>query len=154
MTNLTRVTTSRTAALILTALLGSAALAQTAAPAMPGHAVTDSRKGMLSGTFRALEAPTTGSVKLARDAQGRWTLTLSALKTEPAPDLHVWLVPGAVVRNTPELRRSKYLDLGTTETTAKSKTFTLPRNFEPGTYKNVVLWCDQFSVAFAAAALK
>lgn len=146
----------RTAALILTAGL-SAALAQTApktdttkaAPAMSDTMM----KGYMSGTFTALEAPTTGTVKLGKNARGQYTLTISNLKTEPAPDLRVWLVLGGAVKNTPDLKKGKYVDLGTIDT-AKSKTFALPKDFKPEEYRNVVLWCDQFSVAFATAALK
>ncbi|MFK7603004.1 DM13 domain-containing protein [Deinococcus sp. SM5_A1] len=151
----------RTTALILTAALSAAAFAQTTTPKtdttapVTAPAMSDGMtKASMSGTFTALEAPTTGSVKLGKDAKGQYTLTISNLKTEPAPDLHVWLVPGGTVKDTPDLKKGKYADLGKIETTAKSKTFVLPKGIDPAEYRNVVLWCDEFSVVFAAAVLK
>lgn len=110
-------------------------------------------KAALSGTFRALHAPTSGSVRLGRDAAGRVTVTITDLKTEPAPDLHVWLLPAGPVTDTPALRDAKYMDLGTIETSVTSRTLTVPDGVNVDGYTNVVLWCDQFSVAFAVAAL-
>ncbi|GAA0502567.1 DM13 domain-containing protein [Deinococcus depolymerans] len=160
------------AALLSLALLGitlsaSPVLGQTAA--QPGHTMTGgamsgtptkgsamqagAMKTTLTGSFRALHAPTTGTVTLARNAQGRWTLTIHNLKTEPAPDLKVWLLAAKTVKDTPELRKEKYTDLGEIATTG-TRTFLLPATFTPEQAGSVVLWCDQFSVAFAAATLK
>lgn len=110
-------------------------------------------KAALSGTFSTLHAPTSGSVRLGHDAAGRVTVTITDLKTEPAPDLHVWLLPAGPVTDTPALRDAKYVDLGTIETSVTSRTLTVPDGVNVDGYTNVVLWCDQFSVAFAVAAL-
>ena len=154
------------AALLSLALLGatlsaSPVLAQAAAKpstimaggATPGTMKAGAMKPTLTGSFRALHAPTTGAVTLARNAQGRWTLTIRNLKTEPAPDLKVWLLAAKTVKDTPELRKEKYIDLGEIATTG-TRTFLLPATFKPEQAGSVVLWCDQFSVAFAAATLK
>lgn len=155
-------------ALLLTATLGlalPAALAQTMTkpapmtkPAASAPAMTDTMAKPMSttrmGAFKTLHAPTQGSAKLARNAQGRWTLTITGLRTEPAPDLHVWLVPQSPVKDTPALAQGKHLDLGTIETTTRSRTYLLPANVNPAEYRSVVLWCEQFSVAFAAAPLQ
>ncbi|GGS35478.1 DM13 domain-containing protein [Deinococcus knuensis] len=162
------------AALLSLALLGSTLIAPPVlaqGAAQPGHTMTGAAGSMtgsamkegaakagamkttLTGSFRALHAPTTGTVTLARNAQGRWTLTIRNLKTEPAPDLKVWLLAAKTVKDTPELRNEKYIDLGEIATTG-TRTFLLPATFTPEQAGSVVLWCDQFSVAFAAATLK
>lgn len=151
---------AHTALLLTTALtlVLPAALAQTmtkpaaSAPAMndPMHDMHPTRMGV----FKTLHAPTQGSARLAKNAQGRWTLTVTGLKTEPAPDLHVWLVPQSPVRDTPALMQGKHLDLGTIQTVTKSRSYVLPAGVDPGGYRSVVLWCKQFSVAFAAAPLQ
>lgn len=160
------------AALLSLALLGATLSASPVlgqAAAQPGHTMTGgampgtttkrsaaqagAMKTTLTGSFRALHAPTTGAVTLARNAQGRWTLTIRNLKTEPAPDLKVWLLAAKTVKDTPELRNEKYIDLGEIATTG-TRTFLLPATFTPEQAGSVVLWCDQFSVAFAAATLK
>jgi hypothetical protein len=155
-------------ALLLTAALTTAlglalpaALAQTAPmtkPAASAPAMTDTLPKPMSttrmGAFKTLYAPTQGNVRLAKNAQGRWTLTVTGLKTEPAPDLHVWLVPQSPVKDTPTLAQGKRLDLGTIQTTTTSRTYVLPANMKPDGYRSVVLWCEQFSVAFAAATLQ
>lgn len=152
----------RTALLSLT-LLGvplavPAAQAQTVTPARAApHTMATSMtvpNATRTGSFRALHAPTTGTVTLSRNAQGRWTLTVRNLNTEPAPDLRVWLLAGTTVKDTPALRQEKYTDLGEIATTVKSRTFLLPASFRPEQAGSVVLWCDQFSVVFAAATLK
>lgn len=148
-------------ALLSATLSASPVLAQAAAKpsiimaggATPGTMKAGAMKTTLTGSFRALHAPTTGAVTLARNAQGRWTLTIRNLKTEPAPDLKVWLLAAKTVKDTPELRNEKYIDLGEIATTG-TRTFLLPATFTPEQAGSVVLWCDQFSVAFAAATLK
>jgi len=106
------------------------------------------------GAFKTLHALAQGHARLAKNAQGRWTLIITGLKTEPAPDLHVWLVPQSPVRDTPALMQGKHPDLGTIQTTTKSRTSVLPTGVDPAEYRNAVLWCEQFSVAFAAATLQ
>ena len=106
-----------------------------------------------SGSFQSLHAPTKGTVKLAQNAAGRWTLTVSNLKTEAAPDLKIWLMTQKVVKDTPEIKKNNPIDLGIIATTLKSKTFILPANIKAEQIQNVVLWRDQFRVVFATAAL-
>ncbi len=121
-----------------------------AAPAKPGEVM-----GManLGGTFKSLDAPTTGSVRIAKAGAG-YTLKLSDFKTEPAPDLHIWLFSGVPTEAKGDLKKQPYLDLGTLKTDAKTASVAIPAGTDLSKYKSVVLWCDQFSVAFAAAELK
>lgn len=131
------------------AMSGDHAMTDTMA-AKPG----DSMMKALSGDFKTQHAPTTGRASLNKGADGRYSVTITNLKTEPAPDLHVWLLPAGDTTDSPELRKAKYIDLGTIETTVASKTLAVPAGISVDGYTNVVLWCDQFSVAFATAALK
>ncbi len=155
-----------TAALALTALFG-VVVAQEMTPATPSMTDTmkpdtmkpdtmkpDTMTKARTGSFKSLHAPTKGSVSLAKNAQGRWTLTIRNLKTEPAPDLKVWLVNAKMIKDTPDLKKGQYIDLGMVASTITRKTFVLPANVKAEQINNVVLWCDQFSVAFASALLK
>lgn len=107
----------------------------------------------LSGTFKSLDAPTAGAVSVAKAGAG-YTLKISNFKTEPAPDLHVWLFSGVPTEKGTDLKKQPYLDLGTLKTDAKTASIAIPAGTDLSKYKSVVLWCDQFSVAFAAAELK
>jgi len=157
MTTFTRTMLTLTAAL---SLLAPAGLAQTsmsqtsATQTMPANeGMPAMNRALMKGSFKALHAPTAGTVELRKNAAGRWSLTVKNLKTEPAPDLHVWLHAGATVKDSPDLKKGRYVDLGTIKTTVNSRTYVLPSNVNPADFHSVVLWCDQFSVAFAAASL-
>ena len=108
---------TRTAPMVLTAipaLTGCRAMsgdhAMTDDKMAGDHAMTDTMAAKpgdamkaLSGDFKTQHAPTTGSATLNKGADGRYAVTITNLKTEPAPDLHVWLLPAGDVTDGPAL---------------------------------------------------
>ncbi|WP_420594695.1 DM13 domain-containing protein [Deinococcus sp.] len=165
--------------LTLTALLGASigtvALA-TADPAKPADpAMSDSKDGTMKdgekdgammegamkdgakGTFRSLEAPTTGTVTWTKSGEN-YILKVSNLKTEAAPDLQVWLYQGDVKAADEKLKvPGKYVTVGTLKTFGGDFTYTVPASKlgkDMAKFNSVVLWCDQVATAFAIANLK
>jgi len=66
------------------------------------------------------------------------------------PDLYVWVLPSAGYDGgTP----SDYLDLGKIKGNVGGQNYALPADFDPNEHRFVLVWCDRFSVPFAAAPL-
>ena len=165
--------TRNTIVLTLTALLGAAfistaALAQTTDSTKPADpAMNDTMKdGAMSdgvmmhdakGTFRSLGAPTTGRVTWTKSG-ATYVLKISNLKTEPAPDLQVWLYQGDVKNAEDKIKvPGKYVNVGSLKTFGGDFTYTVSASQlgkDMGKFNSVVLWCDQVATAFAIANLK
>jgi hypothetical protein len=97
------------------------------------------------GSFTAAVHPTSGTVKLAKDAAGKKFLVFTGFKTDAGPDLRFYLaedlkatnfveIPGKVVDGTYQI------DVAASVDTEKKR--------------KVLIWCKQFSVLFGSADLK
>ncbi|MFB9991637.1 DM13 domain-containing protein [Deinococcus oregonensis] len=109
-----------------------------------------------AGTFHSLAAPTTGTAVLVKQG-GNTTLQLKNLKTEPGPDLQVWLYRNAAPLKGAKdatIAKGKYIKVGTLKTFNGSFSYVIPKGTDVTQYKSVVIWCDQVKTAFAAAALQ
>lgn len=129
-------------ALKLAALLALAplALAQSAGP----------------GAFHSLHAPTTGTVSVTTRG-GKSVLTLHNLKTEPGPDVEVWLYRNAAPKKGTSdavIARGEYVRVGMLKRFEGTFDFPLPANVKASDFASVVLWCDLVDTAFAAAPLR
>lgn len=80
---------------------------------------------------------------------GSRVLTLTRFRTDPGPDLYVYVVPGTAVDGD--------VDGGTRLARPKGNVgdaqYALPADLALGDAATVVIWCRAFSVAFGAAAL-
>lgn len=137
-------TLTRTAAAALAALtLTSLASASTPAAMTPG-------------AFHSLHAPTSGTVSIVQSG-GKATLTIKNLKTEPGPDLQVWLYQAKAPQNgtkDTDIAKGKYLKVGTLKKFGGDFSFVLPAGTKVNDYRSVVIWCELVSTAFGAADLK
>lgn len=163
---------------ILSALLATAALAQNtdttkADPAKPAGTMSDTMKdgamkdGAMSdsmgkasqGTFKSVEAPTSGKVSWSKSGDN-YLVKITGLKTEPAPDLNVWLYQDqdGVKKGATNLKvAGKYFTVGTLKKFGGDFTFTVAAKDLPraaGKFSSVVLWCDQVRAAFGSAVLE
>jgi hypothetical protein len=140
----------------LTALiaLSSVVLAQdTMKDSTMKDGMKDSMMKDISASFTTVHAPTTGVATIKVGKEGS-TLELSNFKTEPAPDLHVWLyngLPSEIKDGSPLKVAGKYIDLGGLKTNLSSASIKIPAGTDLNKYNSVVLWCDQFSVTFGVA---
>ncbi|WP_181392012.1 DM13 domain-containing protein [Deinococcus irradiatisoli] len=142
-----------------------AALVQSTDAAAPTGTMKDSTmndhmgQSAVQGRFKSVEAPTSGQVSWSRSDE-KYILTATGLKTEPAPDLQVWLYQdrGGVRKGVTNLKvAGAYFTVGTLKKFGGNFSFTVAAKALPkdlSKFNSVLLWCDQVSAAFAVAALK
>ena len=97
------------------------------------------------GAFANGAHPTSGTVSLVQAADGTRSLAFKDFKTDPGPDLRVYLAEDRQAKNFVEVALL-----------TKSGTFSLPlpADAKPEQRKFVLIWCRQFSVLFGSAELQ
>lgn len=112
---------------------------------------------LLTGVFVKGEVPVSGSYTL--DVANN-TLTLSDdFQTVPGPDLYVILSGVEDVSLdfhtfSAQVLEAPLLRLGPLMNSAGAQTYVIPAGTGLAVYQSVVIWCDAFSVEFAAAPLR
>ena len=101
---------------------------------------TGSLKG--SGNYKA-----TGTAKLTRSGS-QAHLELLGTEISRGPALAVYLTPSGSPTNVDGALR-----LGKLEANSGDQTYSIPANTDLAKYKGMMIWCDQFGVLFATAAL-
>ncbi len=71
----------------------------------------------------------------------------------PGPKYHVYLVPDAEVTPQTPVASTMFVDLGRLRAFKGSQVFDIPAGLDLKTYKNVVIWCEQFGVLISPAKL-
>lgn len=113
--------------------------------AVPPAEVSTGLTALFQGTFAASAHPTSGTVKLSKDAAGKKFLVFENFKTDAGPDLRIYL--------SDDLKATNYTEI-TNQVT--SGTFQLPVDaaVNTDTKRKVLIWCKQFTVLFGSADLK
>lgn len=110
--------------------------------------VVASGPALLEGTFFDLAHPATGQARVVETGAGP-VLTLTEFRTDPGPDLYVYVLPG--------IEDGRDVDGGTRIARLKgnvgNQQYELPADLELSSGATVVVWCRAFSVAFGAAQL-
>ncbi len=107
--------------------------------------VTPTQKTLLSGTFVSNEHPTSGTAKIIEEVDGKKYLIMENLKTDPGPDLRVYLSEDKTIKSATQILEDV--------PGGNSKTL-LPTTFNTDKQKTVLIWCQKFSVLFGNAELK
>jgi hypothetical protein len=103
----------------------------------------------LEGLFRSLAHSTEGRARVVGLPGGGRVLALTGFRTDPGPDLFVYLVPGR--RGDGGVEGG--LRLGRLKGNIGNQQYALPAGLELGGGATAVIWCRAFSVAFGAAEL-
>ncbi|SPT53265.1 Electron transfer DM13 [Actinomyces bovis] len=109
-----------------------------------------------SGTFTSHEHTTTGTASIYRQPDGTLQLALANLSTSNGPDVRVWLSAGPVIEGTAGWFTAKdhaHLDVAPIKGNLGNQLYNLPAGTDLSQWQSVVLWCEDFSVSFGAAAL-
>lgn len=111
----------------------------------PVTTVTGNLTTIYQATFTGSAHTTTGTVKLAKDAEGKKYLVFDNFKTDSGPDLRVYLSEDLSANNYTEITNkvingSFQLDVNASIDTDKKR--------------KVLIWCKAFSVLFGSADLK
>lgn len=97
------------------------------------------------GSFESAAHPTSGTVKLAKDGAGKKYLVFENFKSDPGPDLRIWLAEDKSGTN--------YAELSTTVPSGNFK-IDVPAGSDTSKRTYVLIWCKAFTVLFGSAQLK
>jgi hypothetical protein len=88
-----------------------------------------------------------GQASLLEVAPGRWIVRFESFSVRNGPDLYVYVSPD------PTGYTTGAIELGRLEATDGSFNMEVPAGADPSAARSVVIWCKQFAVQFAVAAL-
>jgi hypothetical protein len=111
----------------------------------PETTITIGLTNLLQGSFAASAHPTTGTVKLAKDATGKKFLVFDNFKTDSGPDLRVWL--------SDDLKATNYTEI-TNKVANGTYQLAVDASVDTDKKRKVLIWCKAFSVLFGSADLK
>ncbi len=129
----------------------AAAGAAEPAPAVPTTPVVLARGRLISH-----EHASSGGVAVLRLPDGSRVLRLEDLETSDGPRLRVWLSAAPVIEGRAGwfvFADAPHVDLGDLKGNNGSSNYALPDDVDLAALPSVTIWCERFSVSFAAAAL-
>jgi hypothetical protein len=121
------------------------------APAVPTEPVVLARGELISH-----EHASSGRVVVLRLADGSRVLRLEDLRTSNGPKLRVWLADQPVVPGSAGwyvFDDGRHVDLGDLKGNIGSSNYAVPADVDMAELGSLTIWCDRFSVSFAAATL-
>lgn len=98
------------------------------------------------GDFVSDAHPTSGTAQIVMNENGSKTLVFTNFKSDPGPDLDVYLASDTKARD--------FVNLGDLKGTSGQFTYDVPANADLGETPYVLIWCVQFSVNFGYAKLE
>ena len=104
----------------------------------------DTEVVLSSGTFSNGAHATSGAAKLVKDKDGKKFLLLENFKSDPGPDVRLYLATS--------LKDDDYTEITKTVTNGNVR-LAVPSTAKDS-QKYVLVWCEKFSVLFGAAELK
>ena len=110
-------------------------------------------KVLAKGEFHKAEKAGKGTATVYQLADGKRVLRLSDFETDNGPDLHVRLIAADDAKNTASVAKTDHVELGKLKGNKGSQNYDVPENADLSKYKVVSIWCNRFSVNFAAAPL-
>ena len=111
-------------------------------------------KVLAKGEFHKAEKAGKGTATVYKLADGKRILRLTDFETENGPDLHVRLIAADDAKDTASVAKAKFVELGKLKGNKGNQNYDLPKDVDLSKYKVVSIWCNRFSVNFAAAPLK
>lgn len=109
-----------------------------------------------SGTFRDADQSHrgAGTARFLLTDGGTVLLQFTDFTVTPGPDLEVWLVDGTVPTTNAAVLAHEYLSLGPLQSASGDQMYELPSGPLAEDYDAVVIWCEDFGVLFAVAAMR
>ena len=110
---------------------------------------------LMSGTFVAAEAPTTGKAEIIKDGDQMYLQIDSAFTTtDQAPDLQILL---DTVSEPPTAyedgETTRYLNLGGIQSVTGEQRYPIPEFVDSSQFKSVVIWCRMANATMGYASL-
>ena len=110
-------------------------------------------KVLAKGEFHNAEKASSGTATVYQLADGKQLLRLTDFSVENGPDLHVRLIAADDAKDTKSVEKTDHVELGKLKGNKGSQNYDVPENVDLSKYKTVSIWCNRFSVNFAAAPL-
>ena len=101
---------------------------------------------LASGSFISSVHPTTGTAKIIQDSANKLKLVLEHFNADSGPDLRIWF--------SSDINATDYVEAAVLTSFSGNFTFTLPAQLNYSVKKNVLIWCEDFSVLFGYATLQ
>ena len=111
-------------------------------------------KVLAKGEFHNADKAGKGTATVYQLANGKRVLRLSDFRTDNGPDLYVRLIAAADAKDTASVAKKEYVELAKLKGNKGNQNYELPADLNLTTYRVVSIWCNRFSVNFAAAPLK
>jgi hypothetical protein len=111
-------------------------------------------KVLAKGELHNADKTGSGTVTLYQLADGKRVLRLTDFAVDNGPDLHVRLIAAKDAKNTASVAKTDHVELGKLKGNKGSQNYNVPASVDLSKYKVVSIWCNRFSVNFAAAPLK
>ncbi|MGI9394949.1 MAG: DM13 domain-containing protein [Boseongicola sp.] len=109
-----------------------------------------------SGEFRDADSAHkgTGVATLVALPSGSHEIQLTEFEVTNGPDLEVWLSAHPDPGSKSDVTDNEWLTLGQLKGNIGDQAYPIPAGTDVGTFKSVVIWCEQFGVLFSPAALQ
>ena len=111
-------------------------------------------KALAKGEFHNADKTGSGTVTLYQLADGKRVLRLTDFSVDNGPDLHVRLIAADDAKDTASVAKADYVEVAKLKGNKGNQNYELPAKVDLGKYRVVSIWCNRFSVNFAAAPLK
>ena len=112
-----------------------------------------STKVLEKGEFHNADKTGKGTATLLQFADGKRVLRLTDFAVDNGPDLHVRLIAADDAKDTASVAKTDFVELDKLKGNKGSQNYDVPENVDLSKYKAVSIWCNRFSVNFAAAPL-
>jgi hypothetical protein len=108
---------------------------------------------LAKGEFHNADKAGSGTATIYQLADGKRVLRLTNFSVDNGPDLHVRLIAADDAKNTASVGNLDHVELGMLKGNKGDQNYGVPENVDLGRYKVISIWCNRFSVNFAAAPL-
>src|SRR6516165_1268509 len=110
-------------------------------------------KVLAKGEFHKADKDGKGTATVYKLGNGKRVLRLTDFETENGPDLHVRLIAAEDAKDTDSVKKAEFVELAKLKGNKGNQNYDLPEDLDLKKYKVVSIWCNRFSVNFAAAPL-
>jgi hypothetical protein len=108
---------------------------------------------LASGEFHSGAHETKGTATVFQLADGKKTLRLTNFETSNGPDVHVYLVAAADVKDNDTVKNAGFVDLGSLKGNIGDQNYDVPAHVDLAKYRAATIWCARFNVNFGTAPL-
>ena len=110
-------------------------------------------KVLAKGDFHKADKTGKGTATVYQLKDGKRVLRLTDFETDNGPDLHVRLIAADDAKDTDSVKKAEFVELAKLKGNKGNQNYDLPGDLDLSKYKVVSIWCNRFSVNFAAAPL-